>query len=142
MRNLIKLEEFFLFLLSIYLFTLLDYAWWWYALLFLAPDLGMLGYMINTRVGALTYNLLHHKAIALALFLIGAWLSAPLLQLAGVIILGHSSADRVLGYGLKYPDAFQHTHLVWIGMRKTQQAMVAIQPGGVEPQPGWGSTRE
>ena len=43
MRNLIKLEELFLFLLSIYLFIQLDYAWWWYALLFLAPDLGMIG---------------------------------------------------------------------------------------------------
>src|SRR5512139_3306100 len=100
MRNLIKLEEFFLFLLSIYLFTQLEYAWWWYALLFMAPDLGMLGYLFNPRVGALTYNLLHHKAIAVGLFLIGTWLSVPPMQLAGAIILGHSSADRVLGYSL------------------------------------------
>jgi hypothetical protein len=135
MRNLIKLEEFFLFLLSIYLFTQLDYAWWWYALLFLAPDLGMIGYLFSPRVGALTYNLLHHKAIAVALFLIGAWLSVPPVQLAGVIILGHSSADRVLGYGLKYPDAFRHTHLGWIGGVKGQ-------PGRVDTQPGWASDRE
>jgi hypothetical protein len=27
----------------------------------------------------------------------------------------HSSLDRVLGYGLKYPDAFQNTHLGRIG---------------------------
>jgi hypothetical protein len=80
-------------------------------------------------VGALTYNLLHHKAIAVTLFLIGAWLSLPPLQLAGVIILGHSSADRVLGYGLKYPDAFGHTHLGWIGGGYTQG-------GKEEPQPG------
>ena len=120
MRNLIKLEELFLFLLSIYLFIQLDYAWWWYALLFLAPDLGMIGYFISPQVGAQIYNLLHHKAIAVALFLIGAGFPIPLLQLAGVIILGHSSADRVLGYGLKYPDAFQHTHLGWIGKGNTQ----------------------
>lgn len=120
MRSLIKLEEFFLFLLSIYLFSQLDYTWWWYALLFLAPDLGMLGYLFNPRMGALAYNLLHHKAIAVALILIGAWLSLPPLQLAGVLILGHSSADRVLGYGLKYPDAFQHTHLGWIGRLNSQ----------------------
>ena len=128
MRNLIKLEEFFLFLLSIFLFTQLNYAWWWYALLFMAPDLGMIGYLISPRVGAMTYNLLHHKAIAVTLFLIGAWLSIPPMQLAGVIILGHSSADRVLGYGLKYPDAFQHTHLGWIGR--------------VDTQPGWVSNQE
>lgn len=129
MRNLIKLEELFLFLLSIYLFNQLDYVWWWYALLFLAPDLGMIGYLISPQVGAQTYNLLHHKAIAVALFLIGTGLSIPPLQLAGVIILGHSSADRVLGYGLKYPDAFQHTHLGWIGKGDPQ-------PGGMDTQPG------
>jgi len=134
MRNLIKLEEFFLFLLSIYLFTQLDYAWWWYALLFLAPDLGMIGYIISPRVGALTYNLLHHKAIAVALFLIGAWLSVPPMQLTGVIILGHSSADRVLGYGLKYPDAFKHTHLGWIGRGNTQPGGV-VTPDGLDTQP-------
>jgi hypothetical protein len=26
--------------------------------------------------------------------------------------------DRIFGYGLKYPDAFQHTHLGWIGGAK------------------------
>ncbi len=129
MRNLIKLEELFLFLLSIYLFIQLDYAWWWYALLFLAPDLGMIGYLISPQVGAQTYNLLHHKAIAVALFLIGAGLSIPLLQLAGVIILGHSSADRVLGYGLKYPDAFQHTHLGWIERELPEPGAFDTQPG-------------
>ena len=30
-------------------------------------------------------------------------------------LLGHSSFDRVFGYGLKHEDAFQHTHLGRIG---------------------------
>ncbi|MBC8508108.1 MAG: DUF4260 family protein [Anaerolineales bacterium] len=38
-----------------------------------------------------------------------------IIQLIGVIMLGHSSLDRVIGYGLKYPDSFQHTHLGMIG---------------------------
>ncbi|MDA1193538.1 MAG: DUF4260 family protein, partial [Candidatus Poribacteria bacterium] len=29
----------------------------------------------------------------------------------GAILIGHSAFDRLLGYGLKYPDAFKHTHL-------------------------------
>jgi hypothetical protein len=37
------------------------------------------------------------------------------LQLIGVILLGHSSLDRALGYGLKYEDSFQNTHLGRIG---------------------------
>ena len=31
------------------------------------------------------------------------------------ILFGHSSFDRVLGYGLKHEDAFQNTHLGRIG---------------------------
>jgi hypothetical protein len=27
----------------------------------------------------------------------------------------HVAVDRALGYGLKYPDSFAHTHLGWIG---------------------------
>jgi hypothetical protein len=114
-RNLIKLEEFFLFLLSIFLFSQLDYTWWWYPVLFLVPDIGMLGYLVNPQVGALTYNLLHHKAVAVTLYVVGALVGSQPLQLAGVIILGHSSLDRVFGYGLKYPDSFKHTHLGQIG---------------------------
>ncbi len=121
MRNLIRIEELFLFLLSIYLFSELDFAWWWYLVLLLASDLGALGYLANPRVGAFTYNLTHHKAIAVAAFVAGALIGSALLQLAGVIMLGHSSIDRVVGYGLKYPDSFQHTHLGWIG-RATPEA--------------------
>jgi len=115
MKNLIKLEELALFLLAIYLFTLLDFAWWWFPLLLLAPDLSMLGYLAGPAAGAWTYNVVHHKAVAIVVYVAGAWLAAPVLQLAGVIMLGHSSLDRVFGYGLKYADAFSHTHLGRIG---------------------------
>lgn len=115
MKDLLKLEELFLALLSIFLFRPLDYAWWWFPLLLLAPDAGMIGYVAGPRAGALTYNLLHHKAVAVAAYVAGAMIGSQLLQLAGLIILAHSSFDRVLGYGLKYPDSFQHTHLGMIG---------------------------
>lgn len=115
MRALIKVEELFLFALSIFLFGQLDYAWWWYLVLFLAPDVGMLGYLASPAVGAITYNVLHHKGIAVTLYVLGAFVGNPLLQFSGLIILGHSSLDRVLGYGLKYSDAFTHTHLGRIG---------------------------
>jgi hypothetical protein len=115
MKNLIRLEELFFFLFSIFLFRTLDYAWWWYPVLLLAPDAGMIGYLVNPRVGALTYNLTHHKAIALTAYILGALTGSQLLQLVGVIVLGHSSLDRVLGYGLKHLDSFQHTHLGWLG---------------------------
>ncbi|MFN3665935.1 MAG: DUF4260 family protein, partial [Sediminibacterium sp.] len=35
-----------------------------------------------------------------------------------LVLLAHSTFDRVAGYGLKYFDSFDHTHLGWIGKSK------------------------
>jgi hypothetical protein len=115
MKNLLRLEELLLFGLALFLFSALDYGWGWYALLFLAPDLSALGYLINPRVGSWTYNFVHHKGVSAALYVLGSVTANPALMFAGTLLLGHSSLDRVLGFGLKYPDAFQHTHLGMIG---------------------------
>ena len=115
MKNLLKLEELFLFGLALFLFSQLDYGWGWYALLFLAPDLSMVGYLANPRVGSWTYNVIHHKGLAVALYVLGSLLTIPWLMFAGTLLLGHSSLDRVFDYGLKYPDSFQATHLGKIG---------------------------
>ena len=115
MKNLLKLEELFLFAFALFLFSGLDYGWGAYALLFLAPDLSMIGYLMNPRVGSWTYNLIHHKGLAAALYVLGYLTANPALMFAGTLLLGHSSFDRVFGYGLKYPDAFQNTHLGRIG---------------------------
>ncbi len=111
MKTLIRLEELFLLVLAFYLFLGLEYAWWWFFVLLLVPDIGMLGYLANPQTGAISYNLFHHKGIAVVLYVLGVVLQQSWLQAAGLIILGHSSLDRVLGYGLKYSDSFQHTHL-------------------------------
>jgi hypothetical protein len=115
MNRLIKLEELAMFVLGIFLFSQLPYAWWWFLLLLLTPDVGMIGYLINPRIGSITYNLLHHKLIAIVIFLLGIYLSNNILQLAGIIMFAHSSMDRLFGYGLKYSDSFTHTHLGKIG---------------------------
>ena len=33
--------------------------WLWFAVLFIAPDLSFAGYTVNSRVGAVAYNLAH-----------------------------------------------------------------------------------
>ena len=115
MKNLLKLEELFMLGLALFLFSKLDYGWGWFALLFLTPDLSMIGYVMNPRVGSWTYNLIHHKGLSVALYVLGYLLATPWLMFAGTILFGHSSFDRVLGYGLKHEDAFQNTHLGRIG---------------------------
>lgn len=115
MKTLLKLEEVALFLLAIVLFFWLDFNWWWFPLLLFAPDISMVGYIFNPKIGSIIYNLGHHQGIAILLFLVGVWLELPVLALAGCIILAHSALDRFLGYGLKLPDSFKNTHLGKIG---------------------------
>ena len=115
MKTLVKLEELGEFLFSIYLFSLLPFPWWFYPLFFFVPDLSMLGYLAGPQFGAITYNLIHHKAIALSLFAAGSLFHIPVMSLIGVVLLGHSSLDRVLGYGLKFSNSFNHTQLGVIG---------------------------
>ena len=115
MKFILKLEELAMLLLAIYLYAQLDYSWWLFAVFFLAPDIGMLGYLVNAKTGAFTYNFTHHKGIAVACYLAGTFLSIPVLMFAGIILFAHSSFDRVLGYGLKYSDSFKNTHLGIIG---------------------------
>jgi len=115
MRNLLRLEGFALFVLSIFLFSHLPYPWWVYPLLFFVPDVSMIGYARNPRVGAVIYDVVHHYAVSIGLVLLGFFLGIPSMQLIGVILFGHSSLDRALGYGLKYEDSFQNTHMGRIG---------------------------
>lgn len=116
MKHAIQLEEaalFILALLALY-YQPLQFSWWVWIILFLLPDLGMLGYLVNPEMGAHTYNLLHHRAIGASIWLLGLYTQQPYITLAGIILLGHSSFDRTLGYGLKFPDSFKHTHLGWL----------------------------
>jgi Domain of unknown function (DUF4260) len=101
MKTLIKLEELTLVALSFYLFLALDYAWWWFPLLFFVPDVSLAGYLINAKVGVRIYNVIHHKAISILLYLAGSLAQFPALQLAGIVMFGHSSLDRALGFELQ-----------------------------------------
>ncbi|MCH8905007.1 MAG: DUF4260 domain-containing protein [Bacteroidetes bacterium] len=122
LKNTLKLEQLAMMLTALFLgIYLLEFKWWWYLIFILAPDISMLGYAIGTRVGAFFYNLFHHKGTAFLIFLLGYYLNEQYLinnqylMFAGIIILAHSSMDRIFGYGLKYDDDFKHTHLGMIG---------------------------
>src|SRR5690554_1656420 len=115
MKTLLKLEELGQFLLSILLFSQLDYAWWIFLVFLLFPDLSMIGYLVNPKIGAWLYNFFHHKLVAIVVLILGFWLDISVLTLAGVILFGHSAMDRIFGYGLKFNDNFKNTHLGWIG---------------------------
>lgn len=117
MKNIIKLEELGMFLLSLLMSMHSGFAWWWFPVLLLIPDISMIGYGINNRFGALLYNLFHHKGMAVLVFGIGYLAGEQYLELIGAILFGHASMDRIFGYGLKYSDSFWNTHLGRIGQK-------------------------
>ena len=70
--------------------------WWLYFILFFSPDIGMMGYIINTKIGAIIYNIFHHKAIGVVLLILGIQQSDEYLLLAGLLLLAHSSFETKL----------------------------------------------
>lgn len=117
MKNIIKLEEMAMLGLSIYALSLFNVEWWWYLLLLLGPDISMIGYAAGNKFGAAAYNLFHHKGVAVAIFATGLIMPHTWLQLTGIVLFGHSSMDRVFGYGLKTAEGFKYTHLGMIGKK-------------------------
>jgi hypothetical protein len=119
MKNILKLESVGLFILftgayfHFYLGTL-----GLYLALFFIPDLSFAFYLITKKIGAIAYNVFHHQGVLVLLFLIGYFVKEDYIMKVALIFLAHSTFDRVAGYGLKYFDSFNHTHLGWIGKSK------------------------
>ncbi len=110
-RRLLHVEGAFVFALAVYFYRSGQFSWWFFAVLFFAPDLFMLGYLINVKWGAASYNLVHTLSGPLLLLLVGYLGALPQLSPFGLVWLAHLGFDRMLGFGLKYPTQFKDTHL-------------------------------
>jgi len=99
-----------------------QHGWVLFALLFLAPDLSILGYLRGPGFGAVVYNTVHTyllpALLASAAFL---WLGPVWLSIA-LIWSAHIGLDRLLGFGLKFPTSFQSTHLGPMGRPRAAPA--------------------
>lgn len=89
-----------------------DQGWLLFALFFLTPDMAMAGYAYGPRAGAFLYNIAHSTLLPLLVLGAGLATSMPLLSAVGLIWLAHIGLDRALGFGLKYSDRFNHTHVI------------------------------
>jgi hypothetical protein len=101
-----------------------DFSGGMFALYFFTPDLSILAYIKGPRLGAAAYNTVHCYLFPTA---IGGYalLNADGLALQVALIWGaHISFDRVVGWGLKYPDSFCNTDL---GQRKLPIDIVILR---------------
>ncbi|MEA2623159.1 MAG: hypothetical protein QOH61_2069 [Chloroflexota bacterium] len=118
----LRLESFAAFVAGLALYLAAGGGWFLLLPALLLPDVGMVGYLVSPRVGAVTYNLVHDYAVGIALVLVGWWAPSSLLVSVGGILIAHVGMDRTMGYGLKYPTGFGDTHLGPIG-RRTQRSI-------------------
>jgi hypothetical protein len=109
----LRLEGLAAFIVALLVYAHLHASWWMFAILFLVPDISMVGYLLGPRIGALAYNLFHTYTVPAALAIVMHFskhsFSLPAIWVA------HIGFDRAMGYGLKYKTGFNHTHLGLIG---------------------------
>lgn len=107
----LRLEGAVVLVLAVWAFQAVGGNWWVFALLFLAPDLFMLGYLRGNEMGARVYNAGHTYLSSAVLALVGVVLGLHALVPIAIIWAAHIGFDRLLGYGLKDPSGFKVTHL-------------------------------
>lgn len=110
----LRFEGLAVFLLATLVYFSSDGGWLLYLALFFLPDLSFAGYLAGARIGAVCYNVVHTYALPMLWLALGAVMLESSIAIP-LIWLAHVGFDRMLGYGLKYPTAFQDTHLGRIG---------------------------
>lgn len=108
---LIRIEHAALFAVVVYLYRATGAGWGLFFLLFLWPDIGMLGYLMNMRIGSAMYNAAHVTVVPALLAAYSFAMGRGGLLAFALVWLAHIEFDRALGYGLKYPTFFKETHL-------------------------------
>ena len=96
----------------------------WLALipLLLVPDVSMVGYLRDPKLGALLYNVAHNWALGLAVLGLGFVSGQTWLVIAGAVLVAHVGMDRGFGDGLKLPTSFQEPQLGRIGKARREAA--------------------
>lgn len=115
MTPLLRLEYSALAIAALLAYQISGGSWWLFAVLILAPDLSMLGYLGGPKVGAWCYNAVHTWLASVALWLVSLAAGSQLFLYLAIILAAHIAIDRALGYGLKRESGFQDTHLGRIG---------------------------
>ena len=114
-RLVLRLEGLCVLIAASIAYSKFGFGWGTFALFFLVPDISFLGYLVGSKVGAISYNAAHSYIGAVTCVIAGFTLPAPTLLCAGIIWCAHIGFDRALGYGLKYSEGFSFTHLGRIG---------------------------
>lgn len=110
-KKIVHFEFLTMMLFLIYTYFKSEFSIVLFFLLFFVPDIAILFYKINNKVGGIAYNIIHTYIIPIILLFINIiFFNNVLFQSICIIWMSHISMDRFLGYGLKY-DTFKETHI-------------------------------
>lgn len=109
MGNLIRLENAFVFITAVIIYFIFGFSLWIFLLFLLVPDISMLGYLIDKKIGSYVYNIGHSYIVPILITLFYLVIGENLLLEIALIWLAHISMDRTIGYGLKYTVGFDKT---------------------------------
>lgn len=114
----LRLEAIALAILMVVLTHKTDYSLWVLLLTFPLFDIGMIGYLKDTKTGALFYNISHNLTVPTLLIASGVYFSKDTVSVIGFCWTFHIAVDRALGFGLKHEESFHHTHMGTIRKKK------------------------
>jgi len=107
----LRLEGMIVAVAAIWLFAHTGTEWLLFAAFFLLPDLLMLGYLHNARIGAYVYNFGHSYVTVGIVFAVGTVIGWSQISPIALIWVAHIGIDRMVGYGLKSTTGFKTNHL-------------------------------
>lgn len=117
-----RVENLVIAIATVVAFVYLGFGWWWLLVLFLIFDVSMIGYLVSPAIGAWCYNAVHSYIGPALLGIIAVPTQSGVAAFIALVWAFHIAVDRALGYGLKFTDSFEHTHLGTIGKHKSHDS--------------------
>ncbi|WP_189458905.1 DUF4260 domain-containing protein [Jeongeupia chitinilytica] len=132
-RIVLRLEGLSVLAMALICYSKFGAGWGLFVACFLIPDLSLLGYVVGSKTGAVTYNMAHSYLGPIACLFAGAFGAIQPLITAGLIWCAHIGFDRALGYGLKYSKGFSFTHLGLVGRLQRKASNTSLNQDGLTP---------
>ncbi|HTE22425.1 MAG TPA: DUF4260 family protein [Candidatus Limnocylindria bacterium] len=106
----LRIECLLVLFITIYAFHELGGGWILFATVLIGVDISLLGYLANSHIGGLVYNIGHSYILPRLILLASLLGGFDGLVLFALAWNAHISLDRSLGFGLKH-ESFHLTHL-------------------------------
>lgn len=110
-KKLLRIENAAVFLLLLVLYHNFGLSWRMFMIFILFPDVFMLGYLKDSKLGARIYNIGHSYAFPIGIVIASMATDSLFLATLSAIWAMHIAVDRAMGLGLKLEKGFKHTHL-------------------------------